>query len=184
MTLSMDRVRLALAGLMAPEWRGGLLRDTVVEEGWFTVRKYSCAELAADPRATPYEEPITSGCNLLLTSGAQAYHNRLIDTSVTAFDGTNARIAVGNGTTAAAVGQTDLQGGTKTRKLVDATPTVSGNQINFVATFLSAEGNHAWEEAGIVNANSGGSMLNRVVQSFSSKTSGLQWTITGIIALS
>lgn len=182
--LSPERIRLALAGLVVPEWRGGLLRDTVTEEGWFTVRKYSCAELAADPRATPYEEPVTSGCNLLLTSGANAYHQRLIAAAVTAFDATNARIAVGDGTTAVAYAQTDLQGATKTRKPVDGTPTISGNQISFVATFLSGDGNHAWNEVGIANASSGGEMLNRVVQSYGTKTSGLQWVITGTIALS
>lgn len=182
--LPMERAQLALAGLVAPEWRGGHLRDTVTEEGWFTVRKYSCAELAEDPRATPYEEPITSGCNLLLTSGANAYHNRLIGTTVTAFDASGARIAVGNGTTAVAAAQTDLQGGTKTRKIVDGAPTVSGNTISFVATFLSADANHAWEEAGIANASSAGVMLNRVVQSFGTKSSGLQWVITGSISLS
>lgn len=180
----LERARLAFAGLVAPEWRGGLLRDTATEEGWFTVRKYACDELAADPRATPYEEPITSGCNLLLTSGANTYHQRLVDTSVTAFDGTNARIAVGNGTAAVTAGQTDLQGATKTRKLVDGTPTVSGNQISCVATFLTGEGNHAWDEAGIANAGSGGILLNRVVQSYGTKSSGLQWVITGTISLS
>lgn len=182
--LSPERVRLALAGFLAPEWRGGLLRDTATEEGWFTVRKYSCAELAADPRATPYEEPTTSGCNLLLTSGANTYQNRLISTSITAFDATNARIAVGNGTASVVAGQTDLQGGTKTRKVVDGTPTVSGNQISCVATFATGDANHAWEEAGIANAASGGVLLNRVVQSFGTKSSGLQWVITGTIALS
>jgi hypothetical protein len=179
-----DRARLALVGLVAPEWRGGHLRDTVTEEGWFTVAKYSCAELAEDPRATPYEEPVTSGCNLLLTSGANAYHQRLIDTAVTAFDASGARIAVGDGSTAVSAGQTDLQGSTRTRKLVDGAPTVSGNQISFVATFLSAEANHVWSEAGVANASTAGVMLNRVVQAYGTKTSGLQWVITGTLSLS
>lgn len=179
-----ERARLALAGLLLPEWRGGHYRDSVTEEGWFTVRKYSCTELADDPRATPYEEPVTSGCNLLLTAGAAAYHNRLIGTSVTDFSATNARIAVGNGTAAVVVGQTDLQGATKTRKIVDGAPTVSGNQISWVSTFLSADGNHAWEEAGIANAASAGTLLNRVVQTFGTKTSGLQWVITGQVSIS
>jgi hypothetical protein len=182
--LLLERARLALAGLMAPEWRGGHLRDCVTEEGWFTVCKYSCAELTEDPRATPYEAPVTSGCNLLLTAGAAAYHNRLIDTAVTDFSATNARIAVGNGTTAVAAAQTDLQGSTKTRKIVDAAPSVSGNQISWVATFLSGDGNHAWEEAGVANASSSGTLLNRVVQNFGTKTSGLQWVITGSVSLS
>lgn len=179
---ALDRARLALAGLIAPDGRFG---DVASWRGWYTVAKYESADVERwGLKAKPYE--VLEGRNLLLTSGANAYHQRLIATAVTAFSSTNARIAVGDGSTAAAASQTDLQGSTKTRKLVDATPTISGNTISFVATFLSTEGNHTWNEAGIVNTgtNGTGDMLNRVVQSFGSKTSGLQWVITGTIQLS
>jgi hypothetical protein len=149
-------------------------------EGWFTVQKYAAEELAADPRATPYET--VRGKNLLVTTGANAYHQRLIGTSVTAF-GSGAYLGVGTSTTAPVIGQTDLLG-SPVRKVVDATPSISGNQISFVATFTTADANFAWNEAGIFNASSSGVMLNRVQQAFGTKTSSLQWVLTGTIALS
>ena len=125
------------------------------------------------------------GDNLLLTAGATALWNRLAGLgAVTAFDATNGRLCVGNGTAAAGVGQTDLQGATKTRKLFDAAPTVSTNTFTAVTTFTTADANHAWEEAGIANASSGGVLLNRVVQSYGTKTSSLQWVLTGVLSAS
>ena len=174
------RVRLALAGAIAPEY---IMDDRVKWEGLFTLEKYDAAELARDVRTTPYETMI--GHNLLVTAGANAYHSRLIATSVNAFNSTNARLGVGDSATAAAIGQTDLQASTnKLRKIVDATPGISGNQISFVSTFLTSEANFAWNEAAIFNAAAAGDMLNRVVQSFGTKTSSLQWVLTGTIALS
>ncbi len=174
------QARLALAGFIAPDRE---LFDSVRWDGYFTVAKYSAAELAADPRATPYET-VESGHNLLVTSGANAYHQRLIGTSVTAFSSAAARLAVGDSSAAPAVGQTDMQAATnKFRKLVDATPGIAGNQISFVATFLTSEANFAWNEAGIINNSAGGDLLNRVQQTFGTKTSSLQWVLTGTIAL-
>lgn len=175
-----DRARLALAGLIAP----GHMFDSVREEGFFVLRKYAVEELDADPRATPYET-IESGCNLMLTAGANAYHQRVVGVdgaAVTTLASTTARLAVGDGTAAVAAAQTDLQGATKTRKLVDGVAVISGNQISFVSTFTTADANHAWNEAGIANAGSGGVLFNRVVQSFGTKTSGLQWVLTGTLA--
>jgi hypothetical protein len=174
------RVRLALAGLIAPD---RAMFESVRWEGLFTVQKWDAAELAADPRATPYE--VLTGHNLLVTAGANAYHQRLIGTSVNAFSSANARLGVGDATTAPAIAQTDLLAPTnKLRKIVDATPTISGNQISFVATFLTTDANFAWNEAAIFNASAAGDMLNRVQQAFGTKTSSLQWVLTGAIALS
>lgn len=173
-----DRVRLALAGLIAP----GHLFDSVREEGFFVLRKYDGDSL--ERGGSPYET-IESGCNLMLTAGANAYHQRVVGVdgaAVTTLASTNARLAVGDGTAAVAAAQTDLQGTTKTRKLVDGVGTISGNQISFVSTFTTTDANHAWNEAGIANAGSGGVMFNRVVQSFGTKTSGLQWVLTGTLA--
>ena len=135
-------------------------------------------------RGAPARTTGSSDPNLLLTSGANALWERLIGTGVTTFSNTNARLAVGNGTAPVNAAQTDLQGATKTRKLVDAAATVSGNQITFVSTFTTSDANHAWEEAGVANAGSGGVLLNRVVQSFGTKTGSLQWVLTAILTLS
>lgn len=134
-------------------------------------------------RATPYEV-IESAPNLLLTAGANALFTRLIGTGVTAFDASNARLCVGNGTTAPSIGQTDLQGASKFRKIVDAVPVVTNNTLQAVTTFLTTEANFAWEEAGLANAGSGATLLNRFLQSFGTKTSSLQWTLTITLNLS
>lgn len=155
--------------------------DAVRWRGQFTVRKFWADD---DPtRATPYE--VLEGENLLLTAGATALWNRLAGLgAVTAFDGTNGRLCVGSGTTAVAAGQTDLQGASKTRKVFDAAPTISTNSFTAVTTFTTADANHAWEEAGIANAASGGVLLNRVVNSFGVKTSSVQWVLTASLSAS
>ena len=155
--------------------------ESVKWRGRFVVAKYWADDDLA--RATPYE--VLEGDNLLLTAGATALWNRLAGLgAVTAFDATNGRLCVGNGTAAAGIGQTDLQGATKTRKLFDAAPTISTNTFTAVTTFTTADANHAWEEAGIANASSGGVLLNRVVQSYGTKTSSLQWVLTGVLSAS
>lgn len=158
----------------------GLLADRLPWAGRFTVHKFWADDDIA--RATPYE--IVVGENAILTAGAQAIFNRAMGTgSVTAFDGTNARLCVGTGTAAVSAGQTDLQGGTKTRKVVNALPSISGSTWTLVTTFASGDANHAWEEAGIANHASAGVLLNRVVQAFGTKSSGMQWVLTGAITL-
>jgi len=103
---------------------------------------------------------------------------------VTPFNAANAYLGVGNGTTAFASTQTDLQGSSKVRKAMDAGyPVRSGNQITFRATFGNADANFAWEEWGIFNAPSGGVMLNRKVESLGTKGSGATWILTVTITL-
>lgn len=133
-------------------------------------------------RATPYE--VIEADNLLLTAGATLVLNRLCGVASTALDASNARVCVGDGTTAAAVGQTDLQGTNKLRKLVDEAPTVSGNQAFFWATFGTSEANFDWQEAGLANAAAGATLVNRFTQNFGTKTNLLQWTLTITVTLS
>lgn len=124
--------------------------------------------------------------NLLTTTGAQRLWEALIGTTITVFSNANARLGVGDSTTAAAVGQTDLQAATnKLRKAMDATyPQVSTNTVTFRATFGSSEANFAWQEWATFNAGSGGDMLNRKVESLGSKSSGSTWTLTVTLSLS
>jgi hypothetical protein len=155
--------------------------ETVRWHGRFTVAKFWADDDLT--RATPYE--VLEGDNLLLTAGATALWNRLAGLgAVTAFDSTNGRMCVGSSPSAAAVGQTDLLGASKTRKVFDAAPTISTNSFTAVTTFTTADANHAWEEAGIANAASGGVLLNRVVQSFGTKTSSVQWVLTAVMSAS
>jgi len=100
-------------------------------------------------------------------------------TSPVFFDATNSYLAIGDSTTAFAVTQTDLVAVTnKLRKGMDATyPQRTANALVFKATFATGEANFAWNEWGIANAASGGTMLNRVVVNLGSKNSGT-WSLT------
>lgn len=97
----------------------------------------------------------------------------------TFYNSTNARLGVGDSTTAFVNSQTDLQAATnKLRKLVDSAPSVLNNVITFVATFASGDANFSWQEFGLFNASSGGTMLTRVVSNQGTKVSGQSWQLT------
>lgn len=103
----------------------------------------------------------------------------------TNFDNTNAYIGVGNGTTAFAATQTDLAGASKTRKAMDATyPQVSTNVITFRSTFGTGDANYAWEEWGVFNASTAGTMMNRVVANNGTKAGTETKVVTVTITLS
>ena len=96
----------------------------------------------------------------------------------TPFNATNARIGVGNGTTAFAIGQTDLAGSSKLRKTMDSGyPIVSAPVITFKSTFAKSEANFVWNEWGVFNAATGGVMLNRVVESNGTKQANQTWVM-------
>jgi len=100
------------------------------------------------------------------------------------FDSSNAYIGVGNGTAAFSPTQTDLQGTSKFRKAMDpGYPTVTGNVITFRATFNHSEANFAWNEWGVFNAATGGTMLNRKVASLGTKDNTQTWVLTVQITL-
>lgn len=108
----------------------------------------------------------------------------LIGAAYTAFNNANAHLGVGNGTTVWSAAHTDLQGGSKTRKAMDATfPTNSSGTLTFKATFGTSEGNHAWDEWGVFNASSSGTMLSRKVQALGTKPSSEQWVLSVTIVV-
>jgi hypothetical protein len=98
----------------------------------------------------------------------------------TPFNNANSYIGVGDSTTAYAAGQTDLQAATnKLRKAMDATyPQTSINVVTFRSTFATTDANWAWQEWGVFNASSAGTMLNRKVESLGTKTSAQTWQFT------
>jgi hypothetical protein len=103
----------------------------------------------------------------------------------TAFNNANAYIGVGNGTTAFAATQTDLVGASKFRKAMDATyPQVASGAITFRSTFGTADANFAWEEWGVFNASTAGTMMNRVVQANGTKANTETKQVTVTITLS
>lgn len=107
------------------------------------------------------------------------------DGSVNAFNSTNARIGVGDSSTAFAADQTDLQAATnKLRKAVDSAPSRTNNSIDFTATFETDEGNFEWNEIGLFNSASGDYMATRrTLTGFGTKTSSETWTVTLTVAV-
>lgn len=152
----------------------------VVLEGRYSVQKFRGDSV--DP-ADLYEV-LELAPNLFLTAGITAVLKLAAGQTATAFNAT-ARLAVGDSTTAAAAAQTDLQAATnKYRQVVDAAPTVSTNQITFVATFGTGVANFAWNEVGVANAASGGDMWSRTVQALGTKTSAATWILNWTLSIS
>lgn len=98
----------------------------------------------------------------------------------TPFNNANSYIGVGDSVTAYAAGQTDLQAASnKLRKAMDATyPQTATNVVTFRSTFATTDANYAWQEWGVFNASSAGTMLNRKVESLGTKTSAQTWQFT------
>lgn len=114
----------------------------------------------------------------LVDSGRNHMVQATIGAAVTPFNNANAHLGVGASTTAHAAGQTDLIT-TPTRRPMDATyPSGAANVITFRATFGTGDANIAWNEWGVFNAASGGTMLNRKVESLGTKTNTQTWQFT------
>jgi hypothetical protein len=113
------------------------------------------------------------------------------DTTVL-FNNANTKLGVGDSSTAAAVGQTDLQAATnKLRKAMDTSyPAIQGEQSatdrQFIvrSTYASSDANYSWQEFAIFNAASGDTMLDRFVSNQGTKVSGQVWQLTVTITAS
>lgn len=145
----------------------------------YRLEKYNDSDLDRKP-----DEVMEFEGNLLANLGINVLLDLLIGAAGTDFDNTNGHLGVGNSSTAAAATQTDLQGASTARVVLDALATISGQTLTFVATFGSAVGNFAWEEVGIFNASSGGTMLSRRVTSLGTKASGATWVLTITLTIS
>jgi hypothetical protein len=122
---------------------------------------------------------------MLVNAGKDFLIKALRGDSVTPFNNSNAYLGVGDSSTAASVAQTDLQAGVnKLRKSMDAGyPKIYGEgggpsnpgEILFFSTFTAVEANFAWNEFGLFNASSGGTMFDRFTQSLGTKPSNQVW---------
>jgi hypothetical protein len=114
--------------------------------------------------------------NLVVTAGKGFIASRMKDTTATAMS----HMAIGSGTTAAAVGDTTL--GTELGRVSLTSTTVTANAVAYVATFPAGTGTGAVTEAGLFNASSSGTLLCRTVFSVINKgaadTLGITWTVT------
>lgn len=152
--------------------------------------------VAADMLALRYLESkgikpygMARGLNAFMrATGNKSLWGRLTGiTAPTLFDNTNAKLGVGDSSTAVTVTQTNLQAATnKVAKAMVATyPQINGspndNQAVFRSDFNNGEGEFAWNEFGTFNGALGtGDMFNRGLFSPSpgTKGAGVTWTLT------
>jgi hypothetical protein len=144
----------------------------------------------------PYEDSIIDR-NLLTTAGLTRITSLIVGGGGQAADNTHARLGVGDGTTAVAIGDTDFSAsaGSTHRwfQVMDASkPTTSAGVITFQSTFASGDGNFHWQEFGVditsgsatSSATVGATLLNHKLSDQGTKTSGQSWTATATITLS
>jgi hypothetical protein len=126
--------------------------------------------------------------NLLLNEGIQYLLDVIIgeEGSPTLWDASNARVGVGDDTTAASSAQTDLVAASnKAYASMDSTyPQRSGQTIIFRGTFGDGQAEYAWEEYVVDNGAVSGKTLNRKVESKGTKGAGESWSLTVEITLS
>ena len=126
--------------------------------------------------------------NLLLNEGIGEMWDLICGLGTpTAFSNANARIGVGDSSTAAAATQTGLQASTNKlyKGMETSYPSRTGQTVTFRAVFGSAEANFAWNEFSIANGASDSAInLNRLVSAQGTKASGQTWTVDVAISLS
>jgi hypothetical protein len=114
--------------------------------------------------------------NLVVTTGKNFTASRMVGTASNVMS----HMAIGAGTTAAAVGDTAL--GSELGRVALTAATATNNVVTYTATFGTGVGTGAVTEAGIFNASSAGTMLCRVVFAVVNKgandTIAITWTVT------
>jgi hypothetical protein len=134
------------------------------------------AEIKAARGVRPYEI-VEGDYNAMVDNGINALLLLLVGGGGTAFNNANAYLGVGASTTAWNTTQTDLIT-TPTRKGMKATyPQTGTKKQTFSSDFLTGEANIAWNEWGIFNASTVGTMLSRKQEALGTKSSGT-WTLT------
>ena len=128
----------------------------------------------------PYEV-VRFSKNLGLTAGLTLLGSLMCGGAGTAFDSASAYLGVGDSTTAAAVGQTGLQGSNKAYAGMEAGYPTFGSSptVTWKASFGDGEAQYAWEEFTLENADLGsGTAFFRKTSSKGTKAGGEVWDIT------
>jgi hypothetical protein len=191
--LDAGRVSVEVPQLQVVRWNFSWYAEKWSEEACAFVRK----ALGLDAKAAVSSEMLRKFIgkaeedreipgNLLLNEGiAEMLDLMAGEGSPTAFNQANARVGVGDSSTAAAATQTDLQAATnKTYKGMNGTyPTRTAQTMDWQADFTSGEANYAWQEWVIDNGAAAAKTLNRKVESLGTKSTGT-WTLTGSVTIS
>jgi hypothetical protein len=115
--------------------------------------------------------------NLVVTAGKEWVAARMKNTSTVM-----THMAIGTGTTAAAIANTTLGTEVARQALSTSGGTVAGAVITFATSYAAGTGTGAITEAGVLNAASGGTMLARTVFGVVNKgaldTMTISWAVT------
>jgi beta-glucanase (GH16 family) len=144
---------------------------------------YRGREAEFHERFQPYEVIEGEG-NCLLNSGINEMWDLIVGDSANHFNNTNARIGVGDSSTAADPSQTDLQAATNKsyKGMESGYPTSTSQKATFKSSFGESDANYAWNEWVVKQATSA-KCLNRKVESLGTKSGGT-WTLEVSITLS
>ncbi len=146
------------------------------------------------------DEVVEHDGNLLMYGGVSCLWQTLIGNgtasagqTLTYFSNANAAVGVGDSSTAAAATQTDLQAASNKLRVAMNTSypthtdgvTSGAATITFQSSFGAVQANYAWNEVSIFNSATAGigRMLNRLVQSFGTKSGGT-WSMTVTVTIS
>jgi hypothetical protein len=114
--------------------------------------------------------------NLVVTTGKNFVASRIKDATTAAMS----HMAIGTVSTAAAA--TDSALGGESARVALASTTVTGNVVNYIASFPAGTGTGAITEAGLFNANTVGTMFCRttfaVVNKGASDSMTITWSVT------
>lgn len=153
-------------------------KDSAMHKTVWKIKKYKNEEDFKNGK--PFEEKIIKE-NILLNGGIGLLWDLAIGNGGTAFDNTNARIGVGDGTTAEDATQTGLQGThTAYQSMSEGYPQRNGTTVVFKAVFHETEANFAWNEFSVDN---GEAALNRKFEPIGTKYRGQIWVMTVSITI-
>lgn len=134
------------------------------------------ASIAGRLRIFKNDELVADVDNLIVDTGCAFLASRAVGTAAAVMS----HMAVGTGATAAAAGNTTL--GAEAGRVALSAASASGDEIIYTATFPAGTATAVLREAGIFNAGSGGTMLNRAVFGAISKGAAdavtIQWTVS------
>lgn len=132
-----------------------------------------------------YEKNIVNH-NILVNEGINEVWTILCSAGGTDFDNTNAYLITGTGVGAAAAGDTEATFTAGVAKAMEAGyPTYGTSQkATWRSVFAAGDANQAWAEFGVMNASTGGKLLNRLVSAQGTKIAGQVWQLTFEISLS